>query len=190
MSSELWLVRHGQTEWSRDGRHTGTTDLALTETGETSARALGRLLAEASPGLVLTSPLSRARETARLAGFPEAETDADLVEWDYGDYEGLTTEEIRETVPGWTVWTHPCPGGETEDQLSERIDRVVARVAAADTRALVFAHGHSLRAVAARWLGLPVAQGRMFDLDTATVSILGFYREDPVVVRWNAPSAD
>ena len=124
---ELWLVRHGETEWSRDGRHTSTTDLPLTPVGEAAATALAPRLADVEFDLVLTSPRQRARRTAELAGRPEAEADEDLVEWAYGDYEGITTAEVRETVPGWTVWTHPSPGGETADEVAARLDRVVAR---------------------------------------------------------------
>lgn len=183
---ELWLVRHGETEWSRLGRHTSTTDLDLTHEGERVARELRAQLSDTSFAQVFTSPRLRARHTAELAGFADAVVDDDLVEWAYGDYEGLTTAQIREQVPGWTVWTHPSPGGETPEQVSARLDRVVARARSVDGRSLVVAHGHSLRALAARWLGLPVAQGRLLRLDTATVSVLGFERETPVVLRWNA----
>jgi probable phosphoglycerate mutase len=183
---DVWVVRHGETEWSRDGRHTGTTDLPLTEAGEAAARALAPRLAGESFALVLTSPLERARRTAALAGFPEAEVDGDLVEWDYGDYEGVTTDEIRQTVPDWTVWTHPCPGGESADQVSARLDRVVARCHAASGDVLLVGHGHALRALAARWLELPATDGRLLKLDTGTVSVLGHERESPAVVRWNA----
>lgn len=184
--TELWLVRHGETEWSASGKHTSVTDLALTERGEQRATAIARRLHGVAFDQVLTSPLKRAHETATLAGFPDAEVDEDLFEWRYGDYEGLTTPQIRETVPGWTVWTHPSPGGESPAQVSDRIGRVVARAAEIAGRTVAFAHGHSLRAVAACWLGLPVTDGRLFDLDTATVSVLGFYRETPVVQRWNS----
>ncbi|WP_435743073.1 histidine phosphatase family protein [Nocardioides sp. SYSU DS0663] len=184
--NELWLVRHGQTEWSRDHRHTSVTDLPLLPEGEEVARSLRGRLDPAQFQQVLTSPRLRARHTAELAGFPDAEVDEDLVEWAYGDYEGITTAEIRETVPGWTVWTHETPGGESADQVAERLDRVVARARAVPGRTLVFAHGHSLRALAARWLGLPAREGRLLRLGTATVSVLGWERETPVVERWNA----
>jgi broad specificity phosphatase PhoE len=184
--SELWVVRHGETEWSRDGRHTSTTDIDLTPEGEEVARSLEARLAEAGIDLALISPRGRARRTAALAGFPDAEPDDDLVEWDYGDYEGLTTPEIRETVPGWTVWSHPCPGGETAEEVGARLDRVVARVREHGGRVLVFSHGHASRVLAARWLGLPPADGRHFVLDTATISRLGWERESPAVLRWNA----
>jgi broad specificity phosphatase PhoE len=184
----VWLVRHGATEWSESGRHTGRTDVPLTVEGESTARDLAAVLAAQQFGLVLTSPLQRALHTAELAGFPNAHSDPDLAEWDYGDYEGVTTPEIRDTVPDWTVWTHPCPGGETSDQIAARLDRVIARLANADVDALVFSHGHALRALTARWLGEPVASGRFYRLDTATVSILGHEREQPVIQRWNAPA--
>jgi probable phosphoglycerate mutase len=187
MGATLYLVRHGATEWSVAGRHTGTTDLPLTDDGEATARALQPVLGEGRFDLVLTSPRLRARRTAALAGFAEATVEGDLAEWDYGDYEGLTTPQIRERVPGWTIWTHPVPGGETADDVAARLDRVVARVRANGGRALVFAHGHSLRVLAARWLGLPAADGRIFDLDTATYSVLGDDRGQPVVQRWNVP---
>ncbi len=183
--TRLWLVRHGETEWSRDGRHTSTTDLPLTGPGEETARALAPRLSGERFEQVLCSPRRRARRTAELAGFAEAETDEDLVEWDYGDYEGVTTLEVRESVPGWTVWTHPVPGGEDAGSVATRLDRVVARVTAVDGDVLVFGHGHALRALAARWLGLPVREGRLLRLDTATVSLLGYEREHPAVLRWN-----
>lgn len=182
---ELWLVRHGQTEWSREGLHTSVTDLPLTERGVEVARELAPRLAATEFDLVLTSPRQRASVTAGLAGFPDAQVDEDLVEWGYGDYEGISTDQIRETVPGWTVWTHPSPGGESAAQVSTRLDRVVVRARAHPGGTLAFAHGHSLRALAARWLGLPAADGRLFRLDTATVSVLGFERETPVILSWN-----
>lgn len=182
---ELWLVRHGETEWSRDGRHTSTTDLPLTPDGEEAAILLGPRLYDVDFDLVLTSPRRRAVRTAELAGFRDVEVDEDLVEWDYGDYEGVTTSEIRESVPGWSVWTHPVPGGETADEVSARVDRVIERAREVD-RALVFAHGHSLRVLTARWLEQPAAEGRFFRLDTSTVSVLGFERETPALLKWNS----
>jgi broad specificity phosphatase PhoE len=182
----VWLVRHGETEWSRNGRHTSTTDLPLLPDGERVARGLRDRLDGTDFGLVLTSPRQRARATAELAGFPDAEVDEDLAEWAYGDYEGITTDEVRRTDPGWTIWTGAVPGGETAAQVGERLDRVVARLVAAEGTSLVFAHGHSLRVLAARWLGLPPTDGRHFRLDTATVSVLGHERESPVVLRWNS----
>jgi broad specificity phosphatase PhoE len=184
--NELWLVRHGQTEWSAQGRHTSTTDLPLLPEGEEVARSLVPRLASVSFAQVLTSPRERARRTAALAGFPSAEIDDDLVEWDYGDYEGVTTADIRSQAPGWTVWTDPVPGGETAADVSTRLDRVVSRALAADGPTLVFGHGHALRALAARWLRQPVAFGQHLRLDTATVSVLGWEHEAPVVLCWNS----
>jgi broad specificity phosphatase PhoE len=185
-SDELWVIRHGETEWSRDGRHTSRTEIQLTPEGEESARGLVDRLAGVDFDLVLTSPRVRARETAALAGFPDAQVEDDLTEWDYGDYEGITTPEIREDVPGWTVWSHPCPGGETAETVSSRMDRVVAKVRANGGRVLVFSHGHASRALAARWLAQPVEEGRLFLLGTGTISVLGYERESPVVARWNS----
>ena len=183
--SQAWLVRHGETEWSRDHRHTSITDLELTTVGEDVARSLAPRLSAESFDLVLTSPRQRARHSADLAGFPHAIVDEDLAEWSYGEYEGVTTTEIRETVPGWTVWTHPTPGGETPELVSGRVDRVIERVRAHSGHTLIFGHGHALRALTARWLGLPVSEGRLFLLDTATVSVLGYERDQPVVAKWN-----
>lgn len=183
------LVRHGQTEWSREGRHTSVTDLPLTDVGEDDARAVAPRLAGRAFGLVLTSPLQRARRTAELAGFPAAEVDPDLTEWAYGDYEGITTEQIRRTDPGWTIWSHPTPGGESADDVAARVDRVLDRARTALTAGedvLLVAHGHLLRVLGARWLGLPPQDGRHLRLDTATVSELGYERESAVLERWNA----
>jgi broad specificity phosphatase PhoE len=184
--AELWLVRHGETEWSRDGRHTSTTDLELTANGVEVARSLRERLAGTAFDRVLSSPRRRARRTAELAGFTNVEVDEDLVEWDYGEFEGVTTAEIRDRVPGWTIWTHPTPGGETSAQVTTRLDRVIATVRRDAGRVLVFGHGHSLRALTARWIEQPVDEGRFFRLDTATVSTLGYERDFPVVLRWNS----
>ena len=183
---EVWLVRHGPTEWSVAGRHTSTTDLPLLPEGEEAAAALRPRLAGVDFAAVLTSPRQRARRTAELAGFGDADVDDDLAEWRYGDYEGVTTAEIREHDPGWTIWSHPAPGGESAAEVGDRLDRVVARLRAVEGRALVFAHGHSLRVLAARWLGLAVADGRHLRLDTATISVLAHERENPVIQRWNS----
>ncbi|KAA1373023.1 histidine phosphatase family protein [Aeromicrobium fastidiosum] len=183
--TELWLVRHGETEWSRTGQHTSVTDLELTADGEAIAARLQHPLADQPFARVLASPRRRARRTAELAGFAAADVDDDLAEWAYGDYEGLTTPQIHESDPAWSVWTGVTPGGETAQQVAARLDRVVAAARDIEGRTLVFAHGHSLRALAARWLGLDVAQGRIFDLDTATISVLGDDRGIPVVRRWN-----
>jgi broad specificity phosphatase PhoE len=183
---QVWLVRHGETEWSRLGRHTGWTDIPLTEVGRDQARSLGRRLAGHRFELVLTSPLSRAAETTAIAGFGTvAIADPDLREWDYGDLEGRLTEEIRADHPGWTIWRGPWPGGETAGEVGERADRVLARISRVDGTALVVAHGHLLRVLAARWLGLPPASGGLFALDTATVSILDRDRATPVIETWN-----
>ena len=182
---ELWIVRHGETEWSASGRHTSTTDLPLTTAGEDAARALGARLAGTAFDLVLTSPRQRAWHTAALAGYPDARVEHDLAEWPYGDYDGVTTATILLSVPGWTVWTHPCPGGESAEQVGHRLDRVVAKARSHGGRVLVFGHGHASRVLAARWLAQPPDEGRFFRLDTATVSVLGYERETPVVARWN-----
>jgi broad specificity phosphatase PhoE len=186
VSGEVWLVRHGETAWSRDLLHTSVTDVPLTDAGIEAAREVGRRLAGHAFELVLTSPRARARVTAELAGYSDALVDEDLAEWAYGSYEGITTAEIRETVPGWTVWTHPTPGGEAADEVCARLDRVIARARAVNADALLFGHSHALRALAARWLGQPVTDGRLYRLDTATLSVLGYERETPVIVRWNA----
>ena len=169
--TQVWLVRHGETEWSRDGRHTSTTDLPLTPEGEAVARTLKPRLAEVSFDLVLTSPMQRARVTADLAGFGDAEVDAGPGGVGLRRLRGPSPpRRSARTVPGWSIWTHPAPGGETPDQVTERLDRVVERVGNVPERALVFGHGHALRALTARWLGLPVTDGRLFRLDTATLS--------------------
>jgi probable phosphoglycerate mutase len=186
IAGSAWLVRHGETEWSRRRLHTSVTDVPLTDAGEAAARAIGERLAGHSFALVLTSPRLRARQTAELAGFPEAVPDDDLAEWAYGDYEGISTEEIRRSVPGWTIWTHPAPGGESAAEVETRIDRVVARVRAVHGDVLLFGHAHSLRVLAARWLGETAADGRRYRLDTGTLSALGYEREAPVIERWNA----
>jgi broad specificity phosphatase PhoE len=185
-ADELWVIRHGETEWSRDGRHTSHTEVELTPKGEEVARGLAQRLDGVAFDLVLTSPRLRTRRTAELAGFGDAYVEDDLAEWDYGDYEGITSAEIRERVPGWTVWTHPCPGGETAEQVSRRMDRVIAKVRANGGRVLVFSHGHASRALAARWLAQPVEEGRLFLLGTATISVLGYEHESPVLARWNS----
>lgn len=184
----IWLVRHGETEWSRSGRHTGRTDVPLTDTGREQAQLLGQRLAGHAFDLVLTSPLSRAAETAKLAGItPEPVPDDDLREWDYGAFEGRTTADIREELPGWTIWQGPWQGGETADEIGARADRVVARLRASDIGGdvAVFAHGHLLRVLAARWLGMPAAAGGRFELATATLSTLGWERENATIELWN-----
>jgi probable phosphoglycerate mutase len=183
---DVWVLRHGATEWSLNGRHTGTTDLPLVDRGRRQAEALGGVLDGRSFALVLVSPLARARETCRIAGYGDrGEVDDDLREWDYGDYEGLTTEQIRRTAPGWTVWSGTCPGGETMAQVTARADRIIDRARAADGETVLFGHGHILRVVAARWCEFDAVEGRRFPLDTGTVSILGWEHEHPAVRRWN-----
>jgi broad specificity phosphatase PhoE len=185
---ELWVARHGETEWSRTHRHTGVTDLPLTAAGERAARELQARLAGTSFALVLTSPLLRARETARLAGFGDrAVVDEDAHEWRYGEYEGLTTAQVRQTIPGWTIWTHPVPGGEKAQDVAERADRIIERVCReAGDRALLFAHSHFLRVLGARWIGQPPEAGAHLVLDTTTVSVLGGERETAAILRWNS----
>lgn len=182
---EVWLVRHGETEWAREGRHTGRTDVPLTEIGRQQAQALGRYLSRHAFALVISSPMSRAADTARLAGFPDAQTDPDLREWDYGAFEGRRTTEIRQDYPDWTIWDGPWPNGETIQHIAGRADRLVDRLRALDGDVLVFAHGHVLRVLAARWLGLPAEAGRLFALGTATISRLGWERDVPVIETWN-----
>jgi broad specificity phosphatase PhoE len=188
--TELYLVRHGETEWSRDGRHTSVTDLALTEVGEQQARRLLGHLRPEDFQLILSSPRRRARETAELAGFSgpyEPQVSEDLVEWYYGDYEGRTSAEINDSVPGWTIWTHPVPNGETGVQVADRLDRVVARVRESGVeRAICFGHGHALRALTMRWLGFDLGLGGHFPLDTSTLSVLGEEKGLPSLERWNA----
>jgi probable phosphoglycerate mutase len=187
--SRVFVVRHGETEWSRAGKHTGRTDVPLTTRGEREARELGRMLAHETFAVVLTSPLTRARETARLAGFPDARPDDDLLEWDYGAYEGRTTNDIRSDRPGWSLWTDGCPNGESPADVGRRADRVVARVLEAGGAVAVFAHRHVLRVVTARWLELAPSEGRRFLLATAGVGVLGYERETSVIVRWLDPKA-
>lgn len=184
-ADEVWLVRHGATEWSVAGRHSSVTDLPLTEEGEQQAKEAAAKLAGVEFDLVLTSRRQRARRTAELAGFPDAVVDEDLAEWDYGDYEGLTSAQIQQSVPGWTVFTRPCPGGESAEQVAERLDRVVARARTCEGRVLVFGHGHALRVLTARWLGMPPVSGAHFILGTGTVSVLGGEHGVPAVRRWN-----
>lgn len=187
-SSEVWLIRHGETEWSKSGRHTGRTDLALTAEGERAARALGPALAGVHFDLILSSPRQRAWRTAGLAGITDPEITDDLGEWDYGDYEGRTRIDIQEERPGWSVWADGCPGGESPQQVSDRVDGVIARCQAAqDHRVLVFAHGHILRAFASRWLTQPVALGAHLELATTRICVLGHDRGTPTLELWNAP---
>jgi probable phosphoglycerate mutase len=184
----LYLARHGETAWSLSGQHTGLTDLPLTERGERNARSLAGRLAGLSFARVFTSPLQRARRTCELAGFgAAAEVDPDLVEWNYGSYEGKTTAEIRKDRPDWQIFRDGCPGGESLAAIGQRADRVIARMRAIAGDVLLFSSAHFLRVLAARWLGLEVGAGRMFLLNTATLSILGYDhgRDEPVIRLWN-----
>lgn len=186
MAGEIWLVRHGETEWSAAGRHTGRTDIPLTDAGREQARALRAILGDRRFALVLTSPLVRARETCELAGHGEADQAlVDLREWDYGEYEGRTTASIREERPGWTVWTGGVPGGETVEQVGARAAAVLRRVEGTSGDVALFSHAHFLRILAAVWLGLPPRDGRLLRLDTASVSRLGWERETHVILTWN-----
>jgi broad specificity phosphatase PhoE len=184
MTSRVVLLRHGATEWSRSGQHTGRTDVPLLEVGRAQARAAGELLRNMTFAQVLTSPLLRARETAALAGF-DGEIDPDLLEWDYGAYEGLTSVEIQAEHPGWTLWTDGVIDGERAADVGRRVDRVIERARLVQGDTLCVAHGHVLRVLTARWLGLPPVGGRLFALGTGTVSILGWERDSPVVTLWN-----
>jgi len=183
---EIWLFRHGQTAWSVSGQHTGRTDLPLTEAGREQAEALGQYLAGRKFDLVLSSPLARAAETCRLAGYGEvARFTDDLMEWDHGEYEGLRPADILKKRPGWTIWNDGVPGGETIEQVEQRARNVVGLTEAVDGGVAVFSHSHLLRILAARWLGLPPDAGRHFDLDTASISVLGYSRDASVIRKWN-----
>jgi probable phosphoglycerate mutase len=182
---EIWVVRHGETEWSRDKKHTGDTDVPLTPDGEDQARALGGRLRGHEFVRVLSSPLTRARETARLAGFADPEVLDRLAEFDYGEYEGLTTQEIREQRPGWDLWRDGCPGGETAADIGRRMDEVLALIGERGGDVLVFAHGHCLRVLAARYLELTGEEARLFGLDPGSLSVLGHERENRVMRSWN-----
>ncbi len=185
MADTLWLFRHGETEWSLSGQHTSRTDLPLTDNGRKQAAELPRLIAGVHFNLVLTSPLSRARDTSRLAGFADAQIDANLTEWDYGDYEGRKTAEIRNGVPDWSLWTDGVPNGETAEAVAARANTVIARAVQAGGNVALFGHGHILRVLTACWLGLTPADGRLFALETGTVSKLGYERDTRVLTAWN-----
>lgn len=185
----VWLVRHGETEWSRTGRHTGRTDVPLTERGREDAVLVGARIAGHVFERVLTSPLSRASETCRLAGYAHrAEVRDELREWDYGDYEGATTAAIHAQRPGWSLWRDGAPHGEAPQDVGRRADRLVEELRAATGDALVFSHGHLLRVLTARWLGLAPSEGRLFALDTAGIGVLGYEHEVAVISRWNDTS--
>jgi broad specificity phosphatase PhoE len=181
------IIRHGQTEWSANGKHTSATDLALTDEGRAQAEGLAARLEGETFSLVLCSPLRRARQTCELAGFGQrAEIRDDLREWEYGEYEGLTTPEIRQRDPDWDLWSQGCPGGERPDHVSHRVDQVLARIVDTDGDALVFAHGHVLRVLTARWLQMEPAAGARFKLAAGSIGTLGYERETEVIERWNA----
>ena len=185
-SQQVYLIRHGETKWSLSGQHTGITDIPLTENGRKVAKLLAPVLAKERFTLVLTSPLTRARTTCELAGLgSDAEIDRDLMEWNYGEYEGLTAEQIHAKAPGWMIFADGCPAGETPEQVGDRVDRVIARARAVQGHVALFAHGHLFRVFAARWLGLPAAAGGDFLVDTATLKILRYYHGIPGVKGWN-----
>jgi broad specificity phosphatase PhoE len=186
MPADVFAIRHGETSWSRAGRHTGRTDVPLTEAGRAGAKALGAILARSDIVRVLSSPLQRARDTCMLAGLGErVELDADLVEWDYGDYEGLTPDEIEVRAPGWLIFANGCPNGEHPADVEARVDRTIAKLRRMSGCVAVFGHGHLLRVLAARWIGLPLVGGSHFILNTATLSLLSYYRDTPAIKRWN-----
>jgi broad specificity phosphatase PhoE len=186
MLRELWLVRHGETEWSLSGAHTGRTDLPLTDNGRKMGSAIGKYFAGRRFALVLTSPLQRARETCRLAGYGDVgQVDPNLAEWDYGSYEGRTTSDIQKERPNWNLWTDGVPDGEPITHVAARAQAVIARAAAVDGEAVLFAHGHILRILTSCWLGLEPSGGRLFALATASPSMLGYERETRVISRWN-----
>jgi len=185
----MFLVRHGATEWSLTGQHTGRTDIPLEPEGRLQAALVGRRLNQERFALVLASPLIRAWETCELAGFGlDAVADRDLMEWDYGDYEGRTTNDIRQSRPGWSLWTDGVPNGETAEEVGRRVDRVIDRARAVGGDTLCFAHGHVLRVLASRWVGLPSTGGAYLSLDAGSLSVLGWEREVPVICRWNEES--
>jgi probable phosphoglycerate mutase len=184
----VFAIRHGETEWSLNGRHTGTTDIPLTDNGRRLTKVLRSALTGKAFALVLVSPLHRARETAELSGLGDAAViDPDLLEWNYGKYEGLTPKQIHETAPGWLIFRDGCPGGESPEQVGARVDRVIARARAVTGDVALFAHGHVLRVLVARWLGLPAGAGQHFLLDTGTLNVLDYYRGIHAVKTWNAP---
>ena len=187
-AQRVYLIRHGETAWSRAGKHTGVTDVSLTDHGRQTARMLHPVLAREQFVLVMTSPLQRARETCELAGLAKfSRVEPDLMEWNYGEYEGLTTRQIQSARPGWSVFHHGSPRGETPEQVAGRADRVLAKVRATDGNVALFAHGHILRVIAARWVNQPPSFGEHLLLDTATLSVLGYYYDTPALKAWNAP---
>lgn len=187
----MFAIRHGETAWSRSGQHTGTTDIPLTDNGRRLAKRMRPVLAAEAFALVLCSPMQRARETCELAGLGDkAVIDFDLVEWNYGEYEGLTPEQIQEIAPGWLIFRDGCPGGETPEHVGARVDRVIVRSRAMEGDIALFAHGHVLRVFVARWIGLPPGGGQHFLLNTGTLCVLGYYGKIPAVGTWNGPLID
>jgi broad specificity phosphatase PhoE len=187
----VFAIRHGETAWSLSGQHTGRTDIPLTENGRRLAERLRKVLAKREFGMVLCSPMQRARETCEIAGFGDkAVTESDLVEWNYGEYEGLTPKQIHEVAPGWLIFRDGCPGGEAPEEVGARLDRVIEKSRAADGEVALFAHGHVLRVLAARWIGLPPAGGQHFMLGTGTLCVLGYYHGVPAIRIWNGPFID
>jgi broad specificity phosphatase PhoE len=187
---KIYLVRHGETAWSLSGQHTGISDIPLTPNGEAMARQLATVLQSVTFTKVLTSPRLRARRTCELAGLSvQADIEPLLAEWNYGEFDGLRTKEIRQQRPTWDIWTDGCPGGETPEQIGIRADQVIAKLRDLSGNVILFSHGHFGRALAARWIGLPVTQGQHFALDPASISLLGFEVSHPdrrVIARWNA----
>ncbi len=185
-SMKLWIVRHGETAWSLSGRHTSYSDIELTAAGVEKARTVGPLLAGVEFSAVLASPMGRAVKTAELAGYPDPEIDENLAEWNYGGYEGVTTDEIRKTVPGWSIWSHgPADAGENHEAVAARADQIVDRVRNTAGNILAFGHGHMMRVITARWLGLGSRDGRLFVLDAGAVCVLGYEHEWPAIRAWN-----
>jgi broad specificity phosphatase PhoE len=188
---KIFLLRHGETEWSRSGRHTSITDIPLTENGRRAALRLRLALAGEVFAAVFSSPLQRARETCELAGLGNKSiVEPDLMEWNYGEYEGLTTKQIQSKRPGWSLFRDGCPGGESPEQVASRVDRIIAKLTKTGGNVALFAHGHIFRVLGARWIDLPERHGERFLLDTATISVLGFYYGTPAFKIWNAPLLD
>lgn len=186
MAKQIYLIRHGETEWSLSGQHTGLTDIPLTAEGQRVSKLLEPILSKVAFTTVLTSPLQRATRTCELAGLKsQAEIEPNLVEWNYGEYEGLTQKQIQEKSPQWMIFKDGCPGGETPEQVAARADRVIAKIKDAKGDVALFAHGHILKVFVARWLGFPPLDGAHFILDTATISILSYYRDIPAIKCWN-----
>jgi len=187
----VFAIRHGETAWSLTGQHTGTTDIPLTDNGRRLAESLRPVLAKETFARVFVSPMQRARETRELAALGSAAIiDPDLREWNYGEYEGLTPKQIHEQDPGWLIFRDGCPGGEAPEQIGQRVDRVIASIRAVDGNVGLFAHGHVLRVLVARWIGLPAGAGQHFLLDTGSLCVLGYYRDIPAVKIWNGPLSD